>query len=116
MSLDRYVHWNEKKPTREEVQHVLEDYLGGPETADVRQEQETWWTCGLPGKPTHPFARTPNAPQVTPEHQERWFEVTYDDDRLTITTRAADEFTNVVAEGFAKLCARFWQGRFETVA
>jgi hypothetical protein len=67
---------------------------------------------------SHPLARV-SSYHLQPfwteaaRESERWIEVYVGDDNIDVITRRCDDITNVIAEGFAKLCARHWQGRLE---
>ena len=47
-------------------------------------------------------------------HPERWrsFEVVHGGREVYVTTRTADEFTDAVADGFARFVERWWQGEW----
>lgn len=121
MGFDRFVNWTTTTPTFEEIRWVLEDYLGeaGIVTfeadADVPKE---WLWITLRGAPSYPLKR------VAPEHAHvaafaemmhdpRTFEIFVGEDHISVITRMSDEYTKVVAEGFANLAARWWKGRRE---
>ena len=44
--------------------------------------------------------------EITDKKKERFFEVWIGKDNIDVITRFADEFTNVVANGFSELVAR----------
>jgi hypothetical protein len=62
---------------------------------------------------------TQDTPQARASHElarearERWFEVWVGQDCIDVITRMMDEVTNNIAQGFAKLCARWWEGEIE---
>lgn len=120
MACDRFV-WFERGqvPPKEDVGRVLEDYLG-----DFLVKNE-WgggrWNVQLVGSTSWPFRRLAevegtaqatfwNSPEAK---RDRWFEVYIGDDNIDVITRQSDEVTNNIADGFAKLLARFWQGRLD---
>lgn len=118
MAYDRFVYWNtSRRPTREQLQMVLEDYLNGIAT-EVKWDHDRFF-AKLSGKQTHPLRRMPEnevaryAVMATEEVEERWIEVWIGNDCIDVMTRFADELTNRIADGFAQLCARFWNGRLE---
>jgi hypothetical protein len=116
MACDRFVYWNEKKPTQEQVQLVLEDYVRDLAT-EVKWDQGRFYVV-LPGMGSNPLARVSDWPLMADmakeqRETERWIEVWLGDDCLDVITRHADEITNNIASGFAKLCARYWKGRLE---
>lgn len=121
MACDRIVRWKGRRPADADLRVVLEDYLGGCAEVEERPQVGSgrpWFFITIPGKPTFPFGRleemrgTPNAAAIA-ETPERWFEVFVADDYVDVITRHGDEFTGVVAQGFAALCARFWGGELE---
>jgi len=122
MAHDRFVRWKNRRPSDADLRDVLTDYLGGCGAEIEEQAQpespHPWFFITLPGKPTFPFGRlaemvgSPRAEAMT-ECTERWFEVFVADDYVDVITRRGDEFTSVVARGFAALCARFWGGEME---
>jgi len=92
------------------------------ETGKVKWDEEGHRFYAIfPGKPSGALRRA--APDLAfpwgddPQfyHQERWFEVYLDknDGHIDVITRIADEFVNAVADGFANLCARVWEGTRE---
>src|SRR5437667_6692563 len=92
-------------PHMDAIKDSLDGYL-----SDVGTESK-WsrnrWFVTLPGKPES-MRHRPAA------HEERWFEVFIGTDSVDVITREADEFTNVVAEGFAKRIARMLDGKMES--
>lgn len=113
MALDRFVYWKERCPTFQEVQHVLEDFFNG--AAEVRRSTDRW-ICTLPGAPQSPLHRVDRLLVEAPDAHadgERWIEVFMHEDSLDIITRMADEYTNALAEGLARIFARYWQGKYQ---
>jgi len=114
MALDRFVYLKDEKPTREQLEQVLRNYIG--EAGTINFENNMWF-CTLPGKPTHLLQGVDGFPQercVPLRDDERWFEIFYNKDdpkpHIDVITRQQDEFTTVVANGFQQLCARIWKG------
>jgi hypothetical protein len=103
---------------------VLEDYLGKA-AADIAWQTDRFIVT-LRGAPTWPFQRVGPAtdaqrgswPELATEPdgspRPRWFEVPIGDDNIDVITRDSDDYTNVVATGFARLVARAWHGEVET--
>lgn len=113
MGFDRFVYWKDKKPTREELVLVLEDYLGGLGHVKVHDGRVF---ATLVGKPSFPFKRIDgfeNRRAAAEQRDERWFEVVLDKKYADVITRQMDEVTGVIAKGFAELLARFWDGELE---
>lgn len=115
MSLDRFVRFDKKKPTVDELKHILEDYIKDLGSISYSSNESVWFVK-LPGKPSFPFKT------IYPEmghqvHEERWFEVWVGAldvaNNIDVLTRQADELTNVIAEGYAKIVARFFEAEIE---
>lgn len=114
MGIDRFVYWNKRRPTKLEIQQVLEDYLGTVLTNIYVEGPRI--TVLLQGKPRFPFRRIAEMASYTEaqeQHDRRAIEVYWTNKSIDVITRMTDEFTNVVAEGFAALAARFWEGKRE---
>jgi hypothetical protein len=118
MGIDRFVTWpkgkGHERPTLDMIRETLEDYLGGAmEKIDIVDGVRI--VAVLKGRPSFPFRRQAGLPpgfrEATEQHTERWIEVFWTKKDIDVITRQTDEYTNVVAEGFAALCARFWQGK-----
>ena len=112
MALDRFVYWKKLKPSQDDVYKALEDYLG--DMGKIEYSDRAYVT--LPGTPTSPSHRQPDGPDWHRSKpymglEARWFEVYYDKTYVDVITRSADELTNVIAEGFAEFCKRYWQGK-----
>ena len=121
MAYDRFVHFKKGQvPSKQVVQYLLEDYLG-----DFLIKNE-WgggrWTATLVGHTSWPFRRiaefqgTARSAHWTSEEskqEERWLEVFIAKDNIDVITRQTDEVTNIIADGFARLLARAWNGRLE---
>lgn len=125
MACDRFVWFeNDRRPTRDEVLKCLENYIGYCGSIDdaVREDVNHMMVC-LPGRPTSPFEGIEGAANVPlrGDGAGRWFEVVVDKgikDKYTklyvdVISREQDEFTMNVAQGFAELLARFWNGKLE---
>jgi hypothetical protein len=111
MALDRFVKFGARRPSKEEVGLVLRDFFG-PEAAKVEWEGDRFYVS-LPGKNSFPFASLPDGGWNPFEGHERWIEIFVNDKQFDVITRLADEYTNVIAEGLAKMFARFWDGELE---
>jgi len=114
MAWDRFIHKCQKKPTKRVLRIAAEDYLG-----DLLQEIR-WmgdrWIVTIKGERSHPFKRLVD-PKILFLDQEpkdgRWFEIWVKGKTVDIITRRQDELTNNIASGFARLVARFWEGKLE---
>lgn len=110
MALDRFVYFHfDDMPKLADVGFALEDYLGN--AAESVEWSRDRWIATLKGTHSHPFRRVAN--QRHNGSMMRWFEVHVGNNNLDIITRQQDELTNVVAQGFAELVARYWHGRLE---
>lgn len=118
MACDTFVVWEqrEKQPKKEVIRKVLEDYVAG--LAEVEWIDDRWIVT-LPGQPSWPFQRVGPASQsqraswreLHVSTPGRWFEVYVGEHNIDVITRTADEVTNNVAQGFAALMARGFDGK-----
>lgn len=115
MAIDRFVRWGHAtRPTFDELKMTLEDYLG--EACKALHVDGSRITALLVGAPRFPFRRHPGFEKykdAVEQRDERWFEVFVAPDHIDVITRQTDEFTNVVAQGFAELCRRCWHGKLD---
>lgn len=127
MSLDRFVRWEDKAPSREELTLVLEDFVG--ESGVVRWDDgaHRFFIVFAAVGPGHQLARVSSperrAGDVTAAsracaheryHEDiRSIEVFLHDDCLDVITRLADAFTNGVAARLAEEFARLFRGVVE---
>ena len=114
MGIDRFVHWKKAAPSQKEVMTVLTDFLGG--AANEVSSSGRRITAVLVGKPSYPFKHITDYEKYTASAEqrgERFIEVYWTRKKIDIITRQTDEFTNVVADGFSMLAARFWGGIVE---
>lgn len=114
MSIDRIVSFPNRKPTSTEVDSILRNYLGACATKFWR-EGDTFYAV-FHGKPSFPFAEIAPLANGESQRNERGFEVDMNlecpQPFIDVITRQADEFTGCVADGFAKLMARFYKGEY----
>lgn len=113
MAIDRFVHWHNEHPDFETLKKTLEDYIGTAGTVTVDGPR---MTAVIAGRPTYPFKRHEGFEKyaaAVEQHEQRWFEVFVTKKNIDVITRQTDEFTNVVASGFAELCRRCWHGKLE---
>lgn len=122
MASDRFINNCKRKPTKDDIGTALVDYLGDPLVRELRWETDRWFVS-LPGKRSHPLRQLVDEgyrkKYIDPEMNEqpdtaRWFEVWVDGNTVDVITRQQDELTSNIALGFAKLVARFWEGKLET--
>jgi hypothetical protein len=123
MAHDVFVHWKDssKKPTREEVEHVIRDFFG-------QAASEIFWGNGrffvtLASSRSNPLAHLDIIPEemrriIDSERERdgggRHMEVWLGDDCLDVITRRQDEFVHACQDGLAKVFARVWEGRIES--
>lgn len=96
-------------PSREALGKVLKNYVS--DVGKVRWDKDRFFVI-LPGKPKFPFQHIYPRPRGC-YHNERWFEVWLGKRCVDVITRQTDDFTNVVAAGYADIVARFWDGKRE---
>lgn len=108
MGADRFVYWKEKKPSKEEIQKILEDFIGGAGT--LAEWGNGRFGIDLKGENSFPFRRIPDALKHHFPIKERFIEVFVHPHCIDILTRQADEYTHSVAEGMAAMFARFFEG------
>lgn len=117
MGTDRFVYWNKRRPKREEVQHVITDYLGGFlddmrwEKHDARRGVFFITLEGWHSDPLHHIKGAYRIPQMPGSDGRRYLEVVVDPKYVDVVTRLGDEATCALAEGLAAVFARFWEGR-----
>jgi hypothetical protein len=119
MSYNIYVKFKKNNaPTKDDIENTLKNYIssGGNITHD-----EVCFYVTLIGKPQYPFyhedpmPRQYNKIKMFPQ-ELRWFEIWIEFDKINIIkeicikTRMQDEFTHVVANGYANICKRKWKG------
>lgn len=113
MSLDNFVYFDKNVPTRKDINLILHDYLH--QCADISYNKNTFYAV-IPGRPKNPFERIA---KLSPHpYAERWFEVYIgslkdNPPKIDILTRQADELTSNIAVGFARLMARYYQGKLD---
>ncbi len=125
MARDVVVNWKGERPTRDEIQTMLEDYLGA---AGKIEWQKDRFVATLPGAPSYararvglatPWQRTAWQEKMREPEPKRWsysdrfFEVWSDAGCTYVMTRDADELTMAVADTFAEVLCRGWQGEME---
>lgn len=101
MALDRFVYWDNEKPSEYDIGILLQNYMRDAakqvEWKGARFIVFLFGYTELPGR-----------------SEKRVFEVYISKDaHIDVITRDMDDYTNAVAEGFARLAARRWKGRLE---
>ena len=110
MSVDRFVRFDKKKPTLDELKDILECYIEGLGSISYSSNDSVWFVK-LPGKPSFPF-KTIYPEMDSQAHEERGFEVWVGAliaNNIDVVTRQADELTSAIADGYAKIVARFFE-------
>jgi hypothetical protein len=113
MANDRFVRWGKTRPSRIQLRAMLEGYVGG--SGSVTQEGERLF-ASLPGKPSSPFRGLEGFDNIVAsqtQREERFFEVFVDKKYADVITRQTDPLTNAVADGFASLICRFFNGEMK---
>ncbi len=124
MPSDNFVYWkkNGKKPTCEEVEKVVADFLGEVLKESHWSEDKYRLFVTLVGQWSHPIMRVVDPDVRTkleaqrpedPGWQSRFLEVYTDDEHFDVMTRMQDEFTGVCARALAAIFARTWDGRLD---
>ena len=113
MACDRFIRFGKGKvPSKEDVGKALEDYLGATMT-NIKWVNGSW-CAQLVGSKSWPFRRLETsriAERYEHEAKEsRGIEVFIAKDNIDVITRQQDELTMNIADGFAKLVARYWHG------
>lgn len=122
---DKKVSWHESKPTKSEIRRVALNFLGG--IGKVSRWKDCWLSVLIPGSVTHPLkdlkgvptscnltAKNTNTSNMKYIPEERWFEVFWQEDHVSVITRPlADEFTGCIADQFARILARWWEAKLE---
>lgn len=117
VALDRIIHFEEEgrtPPSKEDIRKALEDYLGGYLKEPLKWSEDRWMAT-LQGNGSFPFRRLVGATRDVSQmmaSRPRWIEVVVDPKYIDVLTREMDEATDNLAEGFANLVARFWQGEY----
>lgn len=115
MAADRFVKWEDARPTKDEIHLVLVNFLGDA-ARQVYWDKDRFFVL-LRGSKTFPFKGLGNSLEegqlanFAPPHDERSIEVHVSTDTLDVITRLADEYTCVLADGIARMFARYWEGR-----
>jgi hypothetical protein len=123
MARDRFVRWPDgKRPQNDVIQKALEDYVRG--LAEVEWVKDRWYVT-LPGAPSWSFQRVGPAEayqragwlelakESNGSPRNRWIEVWPGDDCIDVMTRLMDDITNIIADGFATLMGRGFNGQVE---
>lgn len=110
MANDRFVYFHRDKPTKDNVQHVLEDFVSDAGTVRWSEEQGRFYV-DLPGKHRWALRRIfPESVRARAEQEQenegRWLEVFLHVEggaivSIDVTTRFQDQFVNAIAEGIA---------------
>lgn len=117
MALDRFVYWRGKVPSKDELQTLLEDFMGG---AGVVSWDGDRFFVNVAGKKSYPLKRQPGIGDRKQSmlddetaRPQRWIEVYVAKDNIDIMTRQQDELTNCLAEGIQQLCLRYFRAETE---
>jgi hypothetical protein len=109
MALDRFVVWDDGRPTDEDVGLFLSNFFGGADERIDRSGRRFF--VRLPGVASFPFAGlVPPQRSYSVPRPDRWIEVVLSDTSADVLTREQDEYTNALADGIAAAMERFWRG------
>lgn len=120
VALDRFVYWQTSaRPSRDDLQHVLEDYID--ESGIISWETDRFF-IKLVGRHSEAWRRCEHKDMDAASlrlasaryrAEDRYIEVWIGFDCVDVMTRMADDFTNGVAARLAELLARLWDGKVE---
>lgn len=123
MGLDRFVYFEQRVPTHDEVHRILENFFGGAASIDVVRGR---WFIVLPGRNSATFKGIDGASPILqarfddqPDAATREIEVILQTSNpelphsLDVLTRRVDDFTNGIAERLAREFARFYKGKLD---
>lgn len=117
MAQDRFINFNERRPSRAETESVLRHFIGDAGVV-VWDAEQSRFMIHLVGSGSFPFIEIAGVPEWSRTHAQyhpdgRWIEVMYTDTQFDVLTRQQDEYTNAVADGIARAFARFWNGHVD---
>jgi hypothetical protein len=120
MAADVFVRWKtDKRPTREDVEKVIQDFFG-PVATEIKWDKDRFFIT-LMGKWSMPLMRvvdnstkrmlTAMAPE--PPDDGRYMEVWLSKESMDVLTRRQDDFVHACQDGLARVFARRWEGEVE---
>ncbi len=118
MALDRFVYWRGRIPKKEEIQTLLEDFIGGAGVVSLDKDR---FFINLVGRKSYPLKRQAGISisrqklwvDDEQDRKERWIEVFIAKDSIDIITREQDDLTNCLADGLRDICIRFFRAETE---
>ena len=123
MPSDNVVNWKDERPSRQEIQQIIEDYFGAVlASIEWKQTQQRFYVC-LVGDWSHPLARVGDeharqmVAAIKPEGDlaRRWIEVFIDREYVDVMVRMGDPFTSAAARHLAAQMANRWAGELEPI-
>jgi hypothetical protein len=115
MSLDRFIHFNEKQPTQEEVKILIRSFLG--EWPSEIEWATSRFFITVPGKPGTISVPGELDARDNSKHsfyrEERWIEVWIGEKNIDVLTREQDPLVCAIATGLAKFLAHRLRGQLE---
>lgn len=121
MGLDRFIRWGDPpvwgSPNIEKLTRVLEDFLGPRWRVNVKAPwivAECDDPCTLALTSEMEFETAMRQVNLMNDRGPRGFEVFYNQTQTSVITRQADEFTCALADRYAAIIARWWNGTVET--
>ncbi len=113
MASDRFIYFKgDGEPPRSAVESALRNFFG---EAAILSLSDGRFYATLPGSLSCPFKDFPDTPKNRFDNDDRgrWIEICISVGNIDVITRGMDEYTNVLADGLAKMIARYWQGELE---
>ncbi len=116
MPTDIWVEFTTKSPTPDQIGEALRNYINESGTIIWNHVCARWFVT-LVGTSRRAFPRPGDAEEFGPGFESREFEVYpslgASEPYVDVMTRFADDFTSIIARGFAEIIARQWNGRIE---
>lgn len=111
MACDRFVYFPKSTPpTVEQIVTLAEDFLGGIGKVFVQENDPDRVYMTLPGSPTVAARSVVGNDAACLLRSERWVEIHRARKNVDVITRQQDTFTMGVADAFAELLERLFQG------
>lgn len=110
------LHWQGQRPTKEELQMALEDYIG---TGGVRgsiaevRKTDVGIVINIQGRSSHPLKRI-GKPKFSPNDLTvaRTFRVLWNENGFELSCMdKSDPITIAIMQGFARFCLAYWEMR-----
>lgn len=121
MSCDRFVYWTEDRPTPDQLFAITRDFFGDTATVTRKANGTIYAKMGARSEPlaavSEYVAKGVELEKAFPVRpQTRCIELFPHDNSVDVITRLADEFTDALADGLARLLARYYRARLDDPA